>query len=108
MKIAIIGAGISGLAAGRELAAAGHHVVIFEEHMDFGGKLVSFNNPAQSKTDLTVPFFEGQSAEFRELLDLLFQNDLIEQWEGTYEQRLNSGDYRILHNTGPFYIAKNG
>ncbi|MHC4943879.1 MAG: protoporphyrinogen/coproporphyrinogen oxidase, partial [Planctomycetota bacterium] len=41
MKIAIVGAGISGLAAGRFLDALGHEVKIFESAPGFGGGLLN-------------------------------------------------------------------
>ena len=37
MRVAVIGAGISGVAAARVLVAAGHEVVVFEGHREVGG-----------------------------------------------------------------------
>lgn len=37
MRVAVIGAGISGVAAARVLAASGHAVVVFEAHAEVGG-----------------------------------------------------------------------
>jgi predicted NAD/FAD-dependent oxidoreductase len=41
MNIAIVGAGLAGLAAARELRRAGHDVVIFEKSRAIGGRLAS-------------------------------------------------------------------
>ena len=38
-RIAIIGAGIAGLAAGYELQKAGHDVVVFEKEKKAGGRM---------------------------------------------------------------------
>jgi len=45
MKIAIIGAGFTGLAAGLKLAKAGHQVTIFEKDSFPGGLALGFSNP---------------------------------------------------------------
>ncbi len=41
MRVAIIGAGLAGLAAARELVAAGHEVVVVEKSRGLGGRLAS-------------------------------------------------------------------
>jgi len=41
MKIAVIGAGLSGLVAARELTRAGHTVTVFEKSRGIGGRLAS-------------------------------------------------------------------
>ncbi|MCA1599187.1 MAG: FAD-dependent oxidoreductase [Chloroflexi bacterium] len=38
MRIAIVGAGAAGLAAGRTLAAQGHDITIYEKSRGFGGR----------------------------------------------------------------------
>lgn len=45
MKIAIIGAGFTGLAAGLKLQKAGHRVTIFEKESNPGGLAIGFKNP---------------------------------------------------------------
>lgn len=41
MRIAVVGAGLSGLAAAREAAARGHEVVVFEKSRGIGGRVAS-------------------------------------------------------------------
>jgi len=41
MRIGVIGAGLSGLVAGRELAARGHQVTIFEKSRGLGGRIAT-------------------------------------------------------------------
>ena len=41
MRVAVVGAGLAGLAAARELTAGGHEVVVFEKSRGLGGRLAS-------------------------------------------------------------------
>jgi renalase len=41
MRVAVVGAGLSGLAAARELTANGHEVIVFEKSRGLGGRLAS-------------------------------------------------------------------
>jgi renalase len=41
-NIAVVGAGIAGLACARTLAQAGHGVTVFEQHAAAGGRTASF------------------------------------------------------------------
>lgn len=43
MKIGIIGAGLSGLIAGKKLAQAGHDVTVIEKNRTMGGRLATYN-----------------------------------------------------------------
>jgi renalase len=44
-NIAVVGAGIAGLACARTLAQAGHGVTVFEQHAAAGGRTASFETP---------------------------------------------------------------
>ncbi|MBM9766441.1 phytoene desaturase family protein, partial [Staphylococcus aureus] len=39
MKIAVIGAGVTGLAAAARIASQGHEVIIFEKNNNVGGRM---------------------------------------------------------------------
>ena len=41
MKIAVIGAGVTGLAAAAHIASQGHEVTIFEKNNNVGGRMRS-------------------------------------------------------------------
>lgn len=45
MKIAVVGGGLAGLAAGCALADAGHHVTLFEKRPYVGGRASSYEHP---------------------------------------------------------------
>lgn len=50
MKIAVIGAGVAGLTAGRILAGSGHEVVVFEKSRGYGGRLATRYAGADNST----------------------------------------------------------
>jgi len=82
MKIGIIGAGIAGLAAGRELSRAGHEVTVIEKSRGFGGRLATRYAGKDNKTKLDhgVSSFEVHSSEFRNFASELLQKELIKIW----------------------------
>lgn len=71
MKVGIIGAGLSGLAAARTLVAAGHDVVVIEKSRGVGGRLAS-RRVDGSVVDHGAPVIpRGESAELADLVDAL-------------------------------------
>lgn len=103
MVIGIIGAGISGLAAGRILAKAGHEVTVFEKSNGLGGRAATryAGDQLQSKVDHGLPMFTVTSPEFRDFTNELLDKNLIRPWGraisvydgiGTYEKNPNPSD----------------
>ena len=82
MVIGIIGAGISGLTAGRLLAKAGHEVTIFEKSTGYGGRMATRyagkNN--ETRLDHGVSYFRAESSEFQEFTVELIDKKLIKTW----------------------------
>lgn len=82
MKIGIIGAGISGLTAGRVLAKAGHEVVVFEKSNSLGGRLSTRRSDTETiqTYDHGVPYLSGTSSEFIEFIKELEEKSVVKKW----------------------------
>jgi len=82
MVIGIIGAGLSGLTAGRILAKAGHEVTIFEKSRGYGGRMATryAGKNLASKVDHGLSYFGVKSNEFREFTAELLDKGLIQTW----------------------------
>lgn len=100
MKIGIIGAGIAGLAAGRELSKAGHDVTVIEKSRGYGGRMATryAGKDKKTKLDHGVPSFEVNSSEFRNFVSELLQKDLIKVWTDN-PWRYNGG--KLLNDPMP-------
>ena len=68
MAIAIIGAGMAGLAAGRKLADAGQAVTIFDKSRGLGGRMATRRVDAMA-FDHGAQYFTAKGAAFRAVVD---------------------------------------
>lgn len=66
-NIAVIGAGIAGLACARTLAQAGHHVTVLEKNSAVGGRLASCETPFGT-FDHGTQYFTVRDARFQKAL----------------------------------------
>ncbi|MEX0662576.1 MAG: FAD-dependent oxidoreductase [Balneolaceae bacterium] len=82
MVIGIIGAGISGLIAGRVLAKQGHDVTILEKSSGFGGRMATRNagTSHETKLDHGLSYFTVDSPEFQNFSAELLEKGLIKRW----------------------------
>ncbi|MEO1021919.1 MAG: FAD-dependent oxidoreductase [Bacteroidota bacterium] len=109
MKIAIIGAGIAGLTAGKELAEAGHEIVVFEKSRGFGGRLATryAGDKHQLKFDHGVPYFEAHTADFQQFVVELMDKDIVRLWNGDFV--IHDGEGFVPASlTAPRYVAGEG
>ncbi|MEX0679990.1 MAG: FAD-dependent oxidoreductase [Balneolales bacterium] len=112
MKVGIIGAGISGLTAGRILAKAGHDIKVFEKNAGYGGRIASFHpaNNASFIVDHGASYLHGNSREFIDFLKELEDHQLITKWSDSLSF---FSDRRLLtehpaREPEPYYIAPEG
>jgi len=82
MVIGIIGAGISGLIAGRELAKHGHDVTILEKSRGYGGRMATryAGKEQETKLDHGLSYFTADSPEFQSFSAELLKKGLIKRW----------------------------
>ncbi len=88
MRIAIIGAGIAGLTAGRELAKAGHEVTVIEKSRGLGGRLATrrAGKTSETKLDHGTSYFTANSPEFMGFVSELLEKELVKVWGDTIWQ----------------------
>lgn len=88
-SIAIVGAGIAGIACARTLAQAGHHVTVFEKNATAGGRTASRESPFGS-------FDSG--AQYFTVRDERFERALADT--GVARQRWSANAVRVLDEYG--------
>ncbi len=82
MLIGIIGAGLSGLVAGRRLAKAGHEVIVFEKSNGFGGRMATRydNTDHDIKFDHGCPHLAGNDPRFKEFIQEMTEKGIVKPW----------------------------
>jgi renalase len=79
MRVAIVGAGLSGLAAARTLVAAGCAVTVFEKSAELGGRLATWE-AARGTMDAGAQFFTVRTPTFRRQIDDWQERGLVGTW----------------------------
>ena len=79
VDVAIVGAGMSGLAAARRLHDAGHEVVVLEEQRWVGGRLGT-RFVGKALVDHGAQFFTVRNKRFAKWVDDLRDEDLVFEW----------------------------
>jgi renalase len=118
VKVGVVGAGISGLAAARELTRAGHDVVVWERHDHVGGRIETLEIDGYTFDTGTTSIVPRGLAIEQVMLRELDTSDLIRVTLPIYTHlalRVIPGDpsrnalrytYRAGNNTLPKLIAK--
>lgn len=79
MKIGIIGAGLSGLIAGKRLAQAGHDVTVIEKSRKLGGRLATFKRDGEI-FDYGVSSVISSDPTFESFIELLKEKNTLKEW----------------------------
>lgn len=79
MKIGIIGAGISGLIAGKKLAQSGHDVTVIEKNRELGGHLATYKKDGQI-FDYGASSVISSDPTFESFIELLKENNTLKRW----------------------------
>ncbi len=88
-RIAVVGAGIAGLACARTLRQAGHAVAVFEAAARPGGRMATLATPFGS-FDTGVQYFTVRDAHFATALQATAQ-DLLKRWSASAVRVLDDG-----------------
>ena len=102
----IIGAGMTGLAAARELTAQGWEVTILDKGRGVGGRMAT-RRMADTRADHGAQYFSVRTPEFRELIDKLEEKEITQAWN-LEEAGIEHLRYFGLNgmSTLPKYLAK--
>ena len=109
MKIGIIGAGISGLIAGKKLAKAGHDVTVIEKNRELGGRLATYKKNGQI-FDYGITSVISSDPTFESFINLLIKKNTLKEW--TSDFALYDGTQ--LHEINPnrpsnsYHVSENG
>lgn len=111
MKIGIIGSGLSGLVAGKELAKTGHEVIIFEKKSKHGGRLATtLAGDGKTLIDYGTRYITAQDPIFKSFVDELIEQGLLAEWTDHFQLY----DGVTMHNVNPnvgygtYYAATKG
>ncbi|MBO0936124.1 FAD-dependent oxidoreductase [Fibrella sp. HMF5335] len=77
--ILIIGAGLSGLTAARELTRQGHTVTLLDKGRGIGGRLAT-RRLGNGRADHGAQYFSAQSPEFHALTQEMSQAGVVHEW----------------------------
>ncbi len=95
MKVAIIGAGLSGAVLARKLHGAGHDVSIFEKSRGAGGRMAT-RRANGFAFDHGAPWFTVLSTEFRDFLAPHFASGKVAEWLGRFVHLAADGNQEPL------------
>ncbi|SEL21109.1 hypothetical protein SAMN05421666_2178 [Roseovarius nanhaiticus] len=85
-RVAIIGAGMAGIACARRLAEAGHAPVLVDKGRGIGGR-VATRRAAGLHFDHGAQYVSAKSAEFEALMDGLIDSGAAADWQDGAERR---------------------
>lgn len=103
MRIIVVGAGLSGLTAARELHAHGHTVTVFDKGRGVGGRLAT-RRAGNATFDHGAQFFTVRSDEFQKQVDEWLHTGVVREWCRGFESE--DGHPRYVGTSGMTALAK--
>jgi len=103
MQVVVVGAGLSGLMAGRTLAAAGHEVILVDKGRSPGGRLAT-RRIGDATLDHGAQFFTARDAAFAEDVAGWEADGLVRVWCHGFEA--DDGHPRYAVRGGMNALAK--
>ncbi len=102
-RIAIVGAGLAGATAARELARAGHAVVLFDKARGIGGRMATRRHETGA-FDHGAQYFTARTAAFQTQVESWCERDLAAPWEARIVE-LEAGKTRPEESPRPRYVG---
>lgn len=103
MRIIVLGAGLSGLTAARQLATTGHDVSVFDKGRGVGGRLAT-RRAGNAVFDHGAQFFTVRSSEFHAQVDSWLASGVVREWCRGFDA--DDGHPRYVGATGMTALAK--
>jgi renalase len=108
LEIAIVGAGMAGIACAKELQSAGQQgIAIFEKSRGVGGRLTT-RRMFDTCVDRGTCYISPKSDRFRALFDRLIADNIVEIWTEKTHTLTASGEMLMDSGVYPRYVAPNG
>ncbi|MCO8124917.1 NAD(P)-binding protein [Stieleria sp. TO1_6] len=113
-RVAVIGAGIAGLAAARTLVDYGIDVSVFDQADAVGGRAATLSIPigagdsATARFDHGAQYFTARDSRFCRLVQSWIHDGLAEPWMGRIVQLANNGQIIAEKNDTPRYVGAAG
>lgn len=104
MKVAIVGAGLSGLVAARSLRNQGHEVIVFDKGRGVGGRLAT-RRIGEAVLDHGAQFFTVRDSRFQEIVDGWIREGVVKIWCHGFGTE-QDGYPRYIGTTGMTSVAK--
>lgn len=104
MKITVVGAGLSGLIAARELASRGHSVVVLDKGRGVGGRLAT-RRIGDAVFDHGAQFFTVRDPRFQSIVDGWLADGVVRVWCHGFGAE-QDGFPRYVGDAGMTSIAK--
>ncbi len=103
MRIIVVGAGLSGLTAARELHSQGHNVTVFDKGRGVGGRLAT-RRAGNATFDHGAQFFTVRSDDFQSQVNEWTRNNIVTEWCKGFESE--DGHPRYVGVNGMTSLAK--
>ncbi len=103
-KVLIIGAGVTGLTAGRKLRGKGYFVEILDKGRGIGGRLatrtINTEGIGESKFDYGAQFLTASGKVFSSLKDELIDKNVIRVWSNKLEENIPLNKKETIYYCG--------
>lgn len=107
-KIAIIGAGLAGLTAAKQLAAAGCEVTVFDKGRGVGGRMSTRRVDDQPAFDHGAQYFTVRDERFQQAVDEWISAGVVAPWLGKIVSTSGNGTFMPTDSDKTRYVGTPG